>query len=526
MGKAVAVATAMVLATGPAAFAFTPKVGSPLGNVQVSKLASAITAEDTPSLARNPKNPDELVMVNRVDRPDFTAEVRYSTDGGNTWQNSALQMPAEDQYQGGESLVAHKLYAPRPVWDDNGNLYVLFVTLSGGGNQPDSIWIEKSTDGGQSFRPPTLVGAPSSYQVDLAIDPSTGKLFASWLQGPQPLVCVLCFPGTGYPIVFSESTDGGNTWSTPVSVSDASRAMVGSPVIAVDAQGNPSIIYTDYESDTFDWDDLPGSYTGNFSLVLSRSTNGGQSWSPGIVVDSNVVPPHRFLVYLAETPGFAIGPNDHMVVAWADGRSGNSQILERYSDDDGSTWNGPVTVNSSTANGTVQDIPGLDIAPNGRVDVIYYDGTSTSANVYISSSGDGGATFAAAVELSTQSSDLTVGPQGSPYYDQADFGSHISVLSYNNEALAGWTDTRNGNSGNGKQDIYYTSVTVGGGGTGPSAVVIAIIAVAAALAVAGLVMLISVRRRRGAGRALGGRVVDEADLPPPPPPLVPSPGQV
>jgi len=502
-----------------------PKVAVPATNVQVTQDASLISAEDTPSLAQDPRHRSNLVMVDRVDRPGYSAGVRYSTDSGSTWHPSALQPPPESAYQGPLALVPHKLYAPKAVFDNQGSLYVSFVTLSGSGNQPDGLWIERSSDGGQSFRPPTAIAGPHTFQADLVVDGHTGRLFSAWLQTPE-FLCVLCFPGTSYPIVVSHSDDAGATWSTPLSVSDPGRMRVGSPVLAVDPNGNPAIVYYDYQTDNLDWENLPGTYQGNFSLVLATSTDRGASFGSGRVVDGAVVAPHRFLVYLAPTPAFAIGGNGEMVVAWADGRAGNAQVLLRSSNDHGSSWAGPVVVNANAADGQAQDLPAVGIASDGRVDVLYYDASGPTANVFLSSSADGGATFPTVTQVSNQSHDLQVGPEGSPFFAQADFGSRLALLSTDGRALAAWTDSRKGDAGTGRQDVYLADLAVRAP-AGAGGLIIGLAAGAGALAVAGIVLLVLGRRRsRESGDRRGPPPSGVSEMPPPPPPLVPSPGQV
>ncbi|HWG72779.1 MAG TPA: sialidase family protein [Acidimicrobiales bacterium] len=502
-----------------------PRVHAPSGNAQVTRGASLISAQDTPGLARDPTDPADLVLVDRVDRPDYSAAVQYSTDGGRTWLPSALQAPPESDYPAALALVPHKLYAPSAVFDDKGTLYVSFVTLSGSGNQPDGVWIERSNDAGQSFLPPSAVAGPHSFQVEVAVDGRSGRLFATWLQA-QSFLCVLCFPTTGMPIVFSHSDDGGKTWTAPVRVSDPRRARVGSPAVAVDARGNPSVLYYDYEGDEADWGNLPGTYHGHFSLVLARSSDGGDTFGRGRVLDSAIVPPYRFLIYLAPEPAFAIGADGEMVVAWPDARSGSTRVLLRHSSDGGTSWAGPVVVNGETAHGSVQDLPAAAVAPDGRVDVLYYDASGSTVNTYLSSSGDGGRSFPTVIKVSTEPSNLQVGPQTSPYAPHADFGSRLALVSTDGAALAAWTDTRNGSSGTGKQDVYFAEIRVippaGSGG-----LVVLLAVGGGVVAVIGALVLVARRRHsRRPGRRRGPPRSDSFDMPPPPPPLVPSPGQV
>src|SRR5439155_11015958 len=109
--------------------------GTVVGNdVSANQDQSTVIAHNSPSLAVNPVQPTNVVVVDRVDRPDYTAGTHVSNDGGRTWRDVSLQLPA-----GSKS----KLFAPSAVFDAKGILYVLFVTLSGPGNNPDSAWIER-----------------------------------------------------------------------------------------------------------------------------------------------------------------------------------------------------------------------------------------------------------------------------------------------------------------------------------------------------------------------------------------------
>ncbi|MGH9069778.1 MAG: sialidase family protein [Acidimicrobiales bacterium] len=503
------------------------------GNVLASTDNSPITANDTPTLVQDPANAADLVIVNRVDRPGFAAVIEYSTNSGHSWHASALQAPPESSYQAALSVVPHTLYAPEALFDAKGTLYVVFVTLSGPGNQPDGVWVESSTDGGQSFRPPTAVAGPESYEVSATIDQASGKLFVSWLQA-KPFLCVLCFPATGYPIVVSDSTDGGQTWSTPLRVSDPGLARIGAPTIALDALGNPYVLYYDYEGDTLDWGNLPGHYRGTFTLYLARSTNGGATYGPGELVNAAIFPTRRFIPYLAPRPGLAIGESGIIAVAWPDARSGTPQVLLETSTDGGAAWTAPVVISKDGGQGQFQRLPAVGIAPNGRIDVGYYGGSGSTTDFFVSSSVDGGRTFSEPTQVSTKPSNLVVGPPGSPYFSaQADFGSKNSLVSLDHQVLVAWTDTRNGAVFDGRQQIYFASLPAAApaGAGGPGALLLGVVVAGGFLALVGLGLLIAAIRSRRGKRSrvrLAGPppLPAPSDLPPPPPPLTPSPGQV
>jgi len=501
------------------ASAGVPSTTPAADNVLVNQDNSVITAHNSPSLAENPAKPDDLVVVDRVDRPDYNATIHISSDDGKTWQDSTIVLPAGSM---------SKLFAPTAVFDSHGILYVLFVTLSGPGNSPDSVWIERSTDGGISFDQPSHITGANAFQTSLAVDRKTGRLFAVWLQSNATAThCNLCFAQTGLPIVLSYSDDQGRSWSQPAQVSDTGRAMVGAPAVAVDSHGNPDVLYYDYGSDSVDWNDLPGTYGGKFTLVLARSTDRGATFSPGVVVDADIVPPGRFLVYLPDSPGFAIGSDGRLVATWADARYGEADILARTSTDGGAQWSSPVKVNRDpSGDGVNKSRPAVSVASGGRIDILYYDDIfdhrGTTADVFLSSSTNGGASFTTLKRVSSESSALSVGPQGTPYDNNADFGTRIALLSQAHQAIAVWTDTRSGSPDTGRQDIYAGVVGFPASGLSSLQKLVAVLGILLGLIGVGLFMM----SRRRSPEAATTAPPPTIDTPPPLPPLVPSPGQV
>jgi hypothetical protein len=247
------------------------------------------------------------------------------------------------------------------------------------------------------------------------------------------------------------------------------------------------------------------------------------------VVDADMVPSGRFLVYLPVSPAFAIAANGDMLAVWADARSGDSDILLRRSTDDGRTWSKPVRVNRGTAgDGVPQDMPAVSVAPGGRIDVIYYDRTlntrGPNADVLLSSSSDDGSTFTKTFRLDQQSSNRKVGPDGSPYSQEADFGTRVGVASLPGGVVAAWTDTRNGTPDTDKQDIFSKSVVLADNASVSLAFRL-LAGLGVLLGLAGITLFFLSRRSRKQAPPSAPAEV-RTDVPPPPPPLVPSPGQV
>jgi hypothetical protein len=432
-------------------------IPAPDPDVLVTQDRNPVVARNSPVLVVNPLQQTNMVIVDRVDRPDYSAGVHITNDGGLNWRQAPLKPPPGSP---------GKLFAPSAAFDGRGVLYVSYVILAGTGNDPDSYWVTRSGDGGLSFEEPVKITGPHTYQTSIAVAPRSGRLYASWLQSNlEATTCLLCFAQTGLPIMVSRSDDGGRTWTTPVQASDAGRQRVGAPALAVDADGNPALLYVDYGNDRWDWENLPGHYDGTFSLVVTRSATRGASWTPGQVVDADIVPTGRFLVYLPPTPGFTIASNGDMYAVWADARAGDPDVFLSRSTNDGKTWSKPAQVNRGTAgDGVPQDMPSVGVAPGGRVDVVYYDRTidprGPKADVLLSSSSDSGKSFAKVIRLSDEPSSRKIGPEGSPHAGEADFGTRTSVASLAGGAIAAWTDTRNGTLDGGKQDIFTAQMVL------------------------------------------------------------------
>lgn len=411
-----------------------------------------VQANDSPTVVRNPTNAQNIVVTNRIDRPGYSADVHWTKDGGETWQTSAVPLPAGRD----------RPYAPDPAFAPDGTLYVLYVNLEGTGNDPQELWIARSNDGGATFHAPYGITGHYAFQARLAID-STGAIYVTYLHATQVGLLTL-IPPAG--IVMQRSTDAGQTFSPPVQVSDPQRARVGAPTPVIDSNGNIDVLYEDFKNDARDFLNLPGpAWESPFALVLARSTNHGTSFSAGQEVDRNLLPAGRFLVYLPPVPSIAAGPNDTLYVAWADARSGADRVYLRKSADGGQTWQSLVSATSGLSDKTVSAwLPAVSVAPNGRVDLLYYQGHRDTGDklirAYIATSGDAGSSFTASV-ASASAFNSAVGPMTGPSYLPPDLGSKLSIESSNSGALAVWTDTRQGTTDTGRQDIGFTDAAVG-----------------------------------------------------------------
>ena len=419
-------------------------------------------AHNSPAVARNPRNPDNLAVADRVDSPQYSCALHVSTDAGVTWEERTIPFP------GGEELPA-RCFAPDLVFDAEGTLYLSFVTLKGEGNSPNAAWTSSSTDGGQTLASPVRALGPLAFQVRLLADAvRPGTLYLTWLQADQ--VAFVAFPDPSNPVRSMRSGDGGITWSEPVDVSSAGRRRVVAPSPSQGRENELFVLFLELLDDRLDYQgahEWRGGqpYDGPWRLVVARSVDRGASWQE-TVVEERVVPTQRLLVFLPPTPSLAVDrERGRVYVAFQDGRSGHADVLLWSSSNWGATFSAPLRVNDTPArDGTSQYLPKLAVAPGGRLDVLYYDRRrdpdDVRNEVSLQSSTDGGATFGTSTTVSSAPFDSRVGFGG--VRGMPDLGSRLGLVSGDDRVFALWSDTRRGVVDDVRQDVAVAVVDVDG----------------------------------------------------------------
>ena len=441
------------------------------GNLPVNQDTASVAAHNSPTITRSPTSPNTLAVAGRIDRPQLAAALHVSTDGGRSWADVTLPLPPGEQ----------SVFSPDVAFDAKGTLYALFTSVPEAGNVPSALWLTRSTDAGDSFSAPVKVAGPFALQPRLAVDPRSGNVHVTWLQATdviakevaetaQQTANVERTPGLGpppNPVMMATSTDGGATFSAPVQVSERSRARVGAATPVVGRDGQVFVLYQDFGDDTADFEGRPGPiHKGRFSLVLARSSDQGRSFSTASVVEPEVVPSERFLVYLPKFPSVAVDPErGDIYVAWSDaknasGRNSNWDVFVRRSGDGGRTWSKRNKVNDDGTR-RFQYLPQVAVAPGGRVDVAYLDRRDDKANVFtgatLASSFDRGESWSS-VAVSDTLFDSRVGPRNER--TKADTGSRLGLVSGQDAAFVVWPDTRRGNTESDKQDLFFAPVRI------------------------------------------------------------------
>ena len=198
-----------------------------------------------------------------------------------------------------------------------------------------------------------------------------------------------------------------------------------------------------------------------------------------------------------------------------------SDVIYRQSTDGGRTWSEKKLINDDNpADLFGQYIPMISVAPNGRLDVAWWDTRSDPGirgnDVYYAYSDDNGKTWSKNIRVTDRTIDRKLGVWGNNF----DMSSPPGIASTNAYALFGWDDTRNSDTtspasagfGGGVQDIYMAAQqfeVLGSGGTS-SAVKAALAGVVGLLLVGLILLAVSVGQKRRVGGPAGEKVGDKA----------------
>lgn len=421
-------------------------------------------ANNSPTVVADPEDPSFVALASRLDAPDFSCALHVSGDGGQRWTPVT---PVPNLPPGAE-----KCYGPEIAFDSRGRLFYLFVGLAGAGNEPMGVYLTRSDDRGRTFSNPQQILGPLKFAVRMAMDPErgrTGRLHLVWIDaGSDPLLGGFGAPPN--PIVAAHSDDGGRKFSRPVPVSDPQRERVVAPALDLGPGGEPYVSFFDLKRDALDYHGLEGPvYEGTWSVVATRSANGGRTFGRNVEVDSGVVPHERVMLILTMAPpGLAVGENG-VCTAWTDGRFGDADVLARCSTDDGANWGKPTRLNDDRrGNGKWQFMPRLAASSSGRIDAVFYDRRADPRNlfqhVFYTHSTDDGASFSPNLKVTNDPSFARIGQQyGNPSAEgKFELGSRMGLLSHTDRALAAWADTRNSKPQSKGQDVFSANVSVGG----------------------------------------------------------------
>ncbi len=315
-----------------------------------------------PYLAVDPEDPNRLLAFYQEDRFPSVGGARaltfaLSTDGGRHWHEGLL--PNLTTASGG---TLDRASDPWVAFGSGGAVYCSGLAFDDADAQ-GGIYVSASRDGGETWDDPVQVHAQSADAIDdkdaIAVDdnphsPYFGRVYVGWDISPSS--------GVAQTLVMAHSADGGRTFSSPATIFDQQGNIGIIPL--VDPEGVVHAIWLHYEGGTLQSGTIESSYStdggdtwsppvtvADISLVPVPSSRTGDG-RPGAAIDpatGNV-----FVVWQDQrfTPGI-----DQVVLSFsADGRGG---------------WSFPRRISDGPAN-AFNFTPAVAVNDLGQVAVSYY----------------------------------------------------------------------------------------------------------------------------------------------------------
>ncbi|MEW6403120.1 MAG: sialidase family protein [Chloroflexota bacterium] len=352
----------------------------------------------------------------------FTTQVRLGFTSGDQWEPAI----ASDRF--GHVYVLYPQYLGVPGCEECSN--------------PTMI-LQVSSDSGSTWASPRIIypaGAVTGGQWDaqITIDPVDGQtVYAAWLQNNK------C------DIIVARSTDFGANWTFVIA--DETNAATDKPILAVYGQhvsvgyNHAQQVWVSSSHDggaTFDevkinqngklgwalagggtitpngsiyfaWAgyEQNGGARGNVNLYVSRSTDGGATWT-NKVIDVSAAPPDcsAFLcgwAYLGAQMTMASDSAGTIYLLWNSGSTAREpeRIYFAKSTNGGNTYTTKFDVSAAPA-GTHHAFPAIAATGNGDIRISWMDARASANggmdrwNVYYRSSTNGGSTWSSEVDLS------------------------------------------------------------------------------------------------------------------------------
>jgi hypothetical protein len=334
--------------------------------------AASIGAEVEPHVAINPTNPANVIGVWQQDRYTNGAArglmTGVSFDGGNTWTPRSIPWST---CSGGEFQRATD---PWVTFSPNGVAHQVALGLSGESftaSGVNAILASRSTDGGITWSAPvTLIRDEGATFFNDKETITADPTDSRFVYAVWDRLRA----NVDGPTLFARTTDGGLTWEAArgIYTPPGSGQTIGN-VIRVLPDGTLVNLFTQ----------IVGS---NNTLQVIRSTDRGTTWSAPIQIsafatlgtrDPNSGTPVRDGSII---PQMAVGPDGSLAVVWQDARftSVRDAVAFSRSTDGGFTWSAPVRVSFDA---TVPAFtPQVHIRADGMIGVTYYDLRSNTAS--------------------------------------------------------------------------------------------------------------------------------------------------
>jgi hypothetical protein len=267
---------------------------------------------------------------------------------------------------------------PHIVIDASGVLHVAWADDTGAANT--RILYSRSFDQGASFTAPVVISTGAGAALRPRLATQGGSVHLVWMQDDA----------TAKEIMFSRSVDGGQSFSSPVNLSQtAGESQEG----RVAAAPNGSVFVV--------WDEASPSR----HIAMRRSLNGGADFE----AQSTIVPvlmtgssdPNAPTGARTPYPGVAVDPGSgNVYLVWHDRVGADLQVRFSRSTDNGASFSTPLNVSGAAIHA---HCAAISVGPTGTVLLAWENRkqiTPHTHDAYVSHSTDGGLSFTSPVNLS------------------------------------------------------------------------------------------------------------------------------
>jgi hypothetical protein len=372
------------------------------------------------SVAVDPASPDHVVVTD-ANMTEAACGWHVTFDRGRKWEDGVFVTP--DGYTAchiNAGSGGHVPTGPGGVaFGPSGKVYATFGSAHVDDNKRESVILAISDDGGKKWRTTVAARPPGEDigyarpQMSVAQGPGGQDrvLLSFWLCRERGRFCDSA--------LFARSDDGGATFTPPVVLNDPPAGQTPSEPL----QTPDGTVYVTFARRFAD---------GPTDLMLARSNDGGSTFTYSRIESQPLIGDRYDPGKLAFDPR-----SGAMYVVYTDSRIGRQQVFFRKSTDKGTTWSDVIGLSPDRAAAGSSRSPTISIAPNGRIDIVYYRTLQADTDdIFWAHSVDGGLKF-----LTRQVNDRPI--------RRFDFARAIGnwyppdVASTDDAALVVWSDTRN-----------------------------------------------------------------------------------
>ncbi len=373
------------------------------------------------SVAVNPEDENHMVVTD-ANMAAGWCMWHTTFDRGKEWVDGIFSSPGYTGCHINSAAGGHVPTGPGGVaFGPSGKVYAAYGSATPSQGTRESVIVGVSDDGGKKFTT-TIAAKPPGDDLSYA------KPLLSVVAGPSGKDRLLlsfwqCRQGGRFceSAMFARSDDGGATFTPPVVVNDNPAGQSPSEPL----QTPDGMLYVTFARRYSD---------GPTDLILARSRDSGQTWNH-VLMDQQIQIGDRY-----DPAKLAFDPRSNtLYTTYTDARANTQQVFFRTSKDQGQTWTPPVGIapDAQAATSGFSRTPSMSVAPNGRIDIVYYRTPQANAdNVFWAYSIDGGAKW-----VNRQVNDQLI--ERYAFHNAIGTWYPPDVFSLDTAAVITWSDTRN-----------------------------------------------------------------------------------